>query len=705
MALKTVHSSNITFMDTTDDRKLDVYISSNHPTVQLYNSNTKVYTPDWSITSLQLDAEIYIDSKDVTSNSQTEIGWYEKIGTTETLIGTGASISIPNNALEINPIITYVCKAEYQGIKALSQQTFTRVDTGVDGVDGTSVNIKGTATSITTVDDTDYYTLAYNETLLINSELGDAYMYAGHLYVCTVVNSDADYFLDIGRIQGPAGKDAKHIILSGSAQVFKVSKTNIITPATITVVAQAFNTEVAFWTYSTNGGQEFLSDVPAGVSRNGDIITITGSDVITNSLVIKASDGEVEDIFTIYKAFDGFDGTPGTQGDPAPIVFLTNENMSFSANSNGQAYATSITTNVVAYNGMEKVLPTIGAVLISYAPDGMKIAVDEEATALADNEIVLKLTIEKDATLGSALSTSGEIAIPIISPVNTILKLNWSKINTGFVGEPGNDAVTFQVYSSNGYTLSANTPTVTLQTFAYIGDSEITAGAIYQWYTYIDNEWSPISEETFAYLDVSREDVSFSKNYMCKMKFNGVEYAGVVTINDKNDENMVFTAKPSAYTAGDLWIVGADYAPTGVETGTLLRAEHTNHIYTDSDWTTATKYDEKIEKLKNNIDIYNQYFSFDSSDGLKISARDSSGAVSDFSTSLTNERLSFNYGDQAVAYIDGTKMNIKEAEIESPLTVTGRYSGSTMQQAPVINIGNFSIVVESNGSLSIIANT
>ena len=90
---------------------------------------------------------------------------------------------------------------------------------------------------------------------------------------------------------------------------------------------------------------------------------------------------------------------------------------------------------------------------------------------------------------------------------------------------------------------------------------------------------------------------------------------------------------------------------------------------------------------------------------MRISARDTNGTLSKVSTSLTNERLAFNYGNEAVAYIDGTKMNIKEAEIESPLTVTGRYSGSTMLQAPVINIGNFSIVVESNGSLSIIVNT
>ena len=338
-------------------------------------------------------------------------------------------------------------------------------------------------------------------------------------------------------------------------------------------------------------------------------------------------------------------------------------------------------------------------------PEGITIAIDEEATALADNEVVLRLTIASDVTLGSSLSNNGEITIPVISPVSTNLRLNWSKINTGFIGEPGNDAVTFQIYPGNGYVVSTNTPTVTLQTFAYIGDTKITAGATYQWYMYENNAWSAISGATMAYLDVSRDDVSFSKSYMCKMTFNGLEYTSVATIDDKNDENKVFTTKPSTYTAGDLWIVGTDYAPSGVEIGTLLRAEHTNSSYEDSDWITATKYDEKIDELKNNLDTYNQYFSFDSAEGLRISARDTNGTLSKFSTSLTNERLAFNYGNEAVAYIDGTKMNIKEAEIESPLTVTGRYSGSTMLQAPVINIGNFSIVVESNGSLSIVANT
>jgi hypothetical protein len=275
----------------------------------------------------------------------------------------------------------------------------------------------------------------------------------------------------------------------------------------------------------------------------------------------------------------------------------------------------------------------------------------------------------------------------------------------GATGAPGDDAVTFQIYSSNGYALSINTPSVTLQTFAYIGDVAITAGATYQWYAYNDAGWTAVAGATKQYLVVSRDDVAFSKSYMCKMTFNGVEYASVATIDDKNDENKVFTSKPSNYSAGDLWVVGVDYVPSGVEAGTLLRAEHTNTTYSDVDWVPATKYDDRIDKLQESLDTYNQYFSFDSTDGLRISARDANGTSSKFSTSLTNERLSFNYGNESIAYINGTKMNIKEAEIESPLTVTGKYSGSTMLQAPVINIGNFSIIVESNGSLSIVANT
>ena len=1203
MANKTFHSSTVTFLDRTDERKLEIYISSNHPTVQIKNQNTNEYTPDWSTTNLQLNADVYIDSQEITIDSQTVINWYTKIGNTETLVGSGSSLTIATNILSANPIITYICKATYQNLDALSQITFTRNDAGLNGKDGTSIVPKGTATSVTPIQNTDYFTITYEGSDVSSAKLNDSYMYNGDLYVCVDSRDGVDYFINVGRIQGPKGEDAKAIILTGSAQVFKIDKSNVYTPSTISVTATPINTSVTDWTYSVNGGQTFLTAAPAGVVRNGNVVTVTGSTFTSNSLVIKASDGQYSDILTIYKAFDG------DKGDPASMAFLTNENISFSANDNGQVSLTSFTTNVVAYNGASKVTPVLGT--ITGLPSGMTVA----APVVTANEQILTFSISNDSTLGSASSNNGTITIPVISPVSTNLKLSWSKINAGAtgagiesttvsygvsdssssqptdwqstipdvaegkylwtrtiidytdekipdtvtyiyakqgtkgdsgtagssvtvssvqyqegasattaptgtwsnavvavadgkylwtktafsdgktaygvakqgangkdgvgissitidygvsdnastkptswqqsipvvaegkylwtrtitdytdtsmadtvayvyakqgikgetgvagtsvtvssiqyqsgtsattaptgtwsdsviavsednylwtkttfsdgkiaygvakqgkkgdkgdqgaagadaytvlltneshvfagstsaaiassattqvlaykgtasqsvtivsvngvaaktastatgiagltfscsalsgtsptitfacttsfvsangsipivlsvggisitkmftysiafkgntggtggtgpqgspatsywlmssasvvqksasgtvvltpstltftsksqtgtstpidygcrwiiaystdgstytnvytstanettktftvdstyktirvrmylaggtttlldeqiipvvadgaIGTPGSDAVTFQVYSSNGYALSINTPTVTLQTFAYIGDVAITAGATYQWYVYNDSGWTAISGGTNAYLTITREDVAFSKSYMCKMTFNGVEYTSVATIDDKNDENKVFTTKPSNYVAGDLWVVGVDYAPAGVAVGTLLRAEHTNVTYGDVDWVAATKYDKELNDLKDNIETYNQYFSFDSAEGLKISAKDNNGTPSQFSTSLTNERLSFNYGNEAIAYINGTKMNIKEAEIESPLTVTGKYSGSTMLQAPVINIGNFSIIVESNGSLSIVAN-
>ena len=275
----------------------------------------------------------------------------------------------------------------------------------------------------------------------------------------------------------------------------------------------------------------------------------------------------------------------------------------------------------------------------------------------------------------------------------------------GASGTPGVDAVTFQVYSTNGYVLSTNTPSVTLQTFAYVGDVAITAGATYQWYSYGTSGWSAISGATNAYLTISRESVTVNQSYMCKMTFNGLEYKSVATINDKGDENKLFTAKPSNYIVGDIWIVGTDYIPAGYTSGTMLKTQYTRATYEEADWIEATKYDKQLQDLQDNLDQYNQYFSFNSVDGIKITAKDSNGVESKYSTTISNDRWAINYGSEAVTYVDETKMHIKEAEIESPLSVTGKYSGSTMLQAPIINLGNFSLVIESNGSLSVVVKT
>lgn len=1171
--MKTFQSTPITFIDQTDSRKLEVYIKSNLPTVQIYNQNTGAYTPDWREgEKLTLTTDVFLDSRVMTTAeySGTLIKWYIDEVSDDTEITANRNLrtlQITTNKLATSPIITYICEATYQDIVASMRLTFARVDTGLNGEkgnDGTSIKILGTADSVSLVPETNYYTIVYSKGSIVAAALGDAYVYQGDLYVCSVLDGSGtnDYFVNVGPIQGQKGEDAKSIVLSGNSQTFKISKTNTITPFTITVVAQVSNTSITSWSYSTNGGQTFLSTVPTGVVRDGNIVTITGSTLSTNSLVIKASDGTIEDVFTVYKVSDGTDGTDGDKGDPAPLAFLTNENISFAANENGQVPLTTFTTNVVAYVGTTKVTPVLGT--ITSLPSGMTVS----APVTTLNEQILTFSIANNSTLGSVDSNSGTITIPVTSPVSTNLKLSWSKINTGHtgvgvssttvsygvsdtastqptewqssiptvadgkylwtrtiidytdtskadtvtytyakqgekgatgssgssvtvssiqyqagtsattaptgtwsnavvavadgsylwtkttfsdgkiaygvakqgsagtaaslvditpsamyfksttgstgtftpqyiylyprfqnatysnwqysldggttwsiaaganglsigtynsvanslriardstlytssvtsisfkcnstttgvydtvsiakiydvvdlqiggrnliihkneyvgyyidasgtlvsspktntmrnyisvspnevltfqkedaeeyfrwswydqdevfigrsplitnqfqwtvpasayyiwvsypsngnvkvergnkatdyspapediieaasninvmlsneshffeataggvptetsvtldvigyqgsirsttavgtiigkpsagmavtvlsnetmdtkikiditsaltsdiadygsltipvtvngqvvnkifnwtkakagdVGASGSDAVTFQVYSNNGYALSTSVPTLTLQTFAYIGDIEIQAGATYQWYRHNNTDWVAVSGATNSYFNVSRDDVAFSNNYMCKMQFNGTEYVGVVTIEDKNDENKVFASKPSNYFVGDLWIVGTDYSPSGFTVGTMLRAEHTNSTYADSDWVAATKYDEEIDDLKDTVESYKQYFSIDSTNGLRV------GDASINNNTLTVDR------------IDTTTIEAKEIEVESPLTVMGKYSGSTMQQAPIINIGNFSIVVESNGSLSIVANT
>ena len=582
MADKIFHSTAVTFVDMTDSRKLDVYISSNHPTVQLYDSNktTSKYTPDWSVANLELEASFYLDSQSITPAN---IKWYTKIGTTKnelTSFQNKDTLLIAVNSLASNPIITYICEATYDTLSAFKEITFTRVDTGLNGTngspapavqaqysvdgsawtstlnaathkyirysydggktyttaikmvgeDGTSVRILGTATSATQVTGTNYYTLVYSSSAITSAALGDAYLYNGDLYVCADSRDGQDYFINVGKIQGPTGNDgqssylfiryatdasgtgmstnpsgktymgvytsntnvapttansytwtkfvgdsAKSIILSGDSQVFKMSTSNVATPTTIKVTAQAFNTSVTTWTYSTNGGQTFVSTAPTGVSRNGTVVTVTGSTLTTNSIVIKASDGTVEDVFTVYKAFDGSNGNPGAPGTPASMTFLTNENVSFAANASGQIAATSITTNVVAYNGTTKTTPTIGT--IANLPTGMTATIG----TVVNNEVPIVFTIASNATLGSASSNNGSITIPVTSPVNTNLILSWSKVNAGPQGPQGNrgnDAYTVLLTNEShvfaGDVSKAVDGSTTTQVLAYNGSAAQT---------------------------------------------------------------------------------------------------------------------------------------------------------------------------------------------------------------------------------------
>ena len=105
----------------------------------------------------------------------------------------------------------------------------------------------------------------------------------------------------------------------------------------------------------------------------------------------------------------------------------------------------------------------------------------------------------------------------------------------GVYGDQGVAAVSFQVYAPNGYLLTKELDSLTLQTFAYEGSTAITSGATYQWSQLIDNAWTVISGATSTTLTVTKSDVLKAKSYKCVMTYKSKTYTSTITVQDKTD--------------------------------------------------------------------------------------------------------------------------------------------------------------------------
>ena len=492
--------------------------------------------------------------------------------------------------------------------------------------------------------------------------------------------------------QGQKGSDAYTVILTNESHIFAGTvSAAVASSATTQVLAYKGTAAQSVTIVSVNGvtaatastatGIAGLSFACSALSGTSPTITFTCTTSFVSAngsipIVLSVDGVSVTKMFTYSIAFKGNTGAPSTS------YWLVSNANAVQKTSNGDILCTPATLTFTgrSQSGTSAPANYAGRWILAYSTDGSTYtdsytSTANEATVSIASSPTYKAIRARMYLAGGTATLLDEQIIPFVSDGET-----------GGIGEPG---VTFQVYSNNGYALSTSTPTILLQTFAYIGDVEIKAGATYQWYKYENASWVAISGATNSYFYVSRDNVSFSNNYMCKMQLTdkGTEYVGVVTVDDKSDENKIFASKPSNYFAGDLWIVGSDYIPSGFKSGTMLRAQHTNSTYQDSDWVSATRYDDEINSLSETVGVYKQYFSADSTNGLRV------GDASINNNTLTVDR------------INTTTINAREMKMESPLTVSGKYSGSTMIQAPIINIGNFSIVVESNGSLSIVSNT
>ena len=655
MANKTLHTNQITFMDLTDDRKLDVYINSNLPTTQIKDSNTGTYTPDWSKTALELSVDVYLDSTDVTDNPSTNIIWYGQMGTgTKTQVGTGTSIVINTNKMIDDAMITYSCVVTYQNVTAHSQLTFARVDTGVKGSDGRGVTSiveqyyhstsatsqsggswsttvptwadgkyiwtrsvitytdsttsttspvcvtgqKGTtggtgATGATGVGvssvDVWYYQSTSSTSLSGGSWSTTAPTWADGKYVWTKtittytnsttdettavcitgqkgatgvgVKSVTEYYLATASSSGVTTSTSGwtttiQTITSDKKYLWNyeiITYTDNTTSTTVPIIIGAFGNTGG--TGATGKGIKSVTEYYlASTSSSGVTTSTTGwttamqtltatNKYLWNYELITYTDNSTA---TINPVIIGVYGDKGNQGDRGAGISSVTVTYGVSTDVATQPTSWQTTLPTVAegsYLWTRTVTDYTDAsiadtVTLTYAKQGAKGSTGSAGTSVTVSSIQYQAgtsaTTAPTGTWSNSVVTVAEGSYLWTKTTFSDGKVAYGVAKQGAKGSAGVNAITFQIYAPNGYLLSNELESLTLQTFAYDGSAAITS-ATYAWSYQENDAWVAISNATTGSLTLTKDDVIKSKTYRCTMTYKGATYYSTATVQDQSD--------------------------------------------------------------------------------------------------------------------------------------------------------------------------
>jgi len=473
-----------TIIDLSDGKSLSVYLGANQPRTQIHDVNGDTYSPNWTTTA-------------------------GKLVITPVVYANQTAIALNNNALTI---------------------TWKRKEgSGSETALATGETVSGNVLTVT-----------QNKLASITSGLLTYIAYVAYADPDTGLTINATADISFALIS--TGENAKSAWISGE-QVFKYTAAGAVSPAQITLTANLQNATMGKWQYKNSSGT--WTDYPT----TADNANITSPTLVvkpthtiwvgeTATLRITTSDASIGDTTSIYKVQDG---TPGGAGQNASVVFLTNENITFAATKDGKIAAVTKSCNVVAYTGATKVTPTVGTP--TSAPTGMTITVG----SAVDNEIPLSIAIAANATLGGSGQLNGVVNIPVTSPVETTLQIQWSKVNTGASGSAGAGAFNLSLYSPSGTVftngLADSSDEITLIAQYYQGATDLTTNtkSAYLWQKYESGSWTDVQAEATGAngntYTVHAADVQGSATYRCRARYNnGTAYFyDTITIVDKTD--------------------------------------------------------------------------------------------------------------------------------------------------------------------------
>ena len=474
-------SSQQTFVDITDQRKLSAYITSNLPKTQSEDPNVlpHTYAPSWATTNLKLTPVIFLDQTNLALNaSGLTITWKRKDGTSaEASLTTGESasggiltVSKDILASSSSGMITYICYISYY-----------------DSETKNTVNISADIT----------YTLVKN------------------------------------------AENARLAYVTSDTYVFKYNTSSSLVGASqATLTAQIQGVSISKWQYKNSSGT--WTDYPTTSDNSnitsGTLVVKPAHAVFVNNVAqikLVTDDADVYDTVTITKIYDGAkgeQGASGTAGTGGLSVILGNEAQTIACSASGAVSAElSITIPFTGYVGITQTACTC---TVGTLPSGITVKTNTAATASAAGSLVL--TVASGATLGGASVLNGTIDLTFtISGKSVVKKFGWTKSNKGSNGNNGVNAVVFSVYAPNGTIVQNQSGTLTLATSAYSGTTAITG--TYQWAKYVNGTLTNISGATSATLSVSGVDIVNIQSYRCTMTYDSKTYVDVITVEDKSD--------------------------------------------------------------------------------------------------------------------------------------------------------------------------
>lgn len=475
-------SSQQTFVDITDQRKLSAYITSNLPKTQSEDPNVlpHTYAPSWASTNLVLTPVVFLDQTSLALNATgLTITWKRKDGTSaeanlttgETVTGGVLKVTQDKLAASTSGMITYICYISYY-----------------DSETKNTVNISSDIT----------YTLVKN------------------------------------------AENAKLAYVTADTYVFKYNTSGTLVGASqATLTGQVQGVTISKWQYKNSSGN--WADYPTTTDNtnitSGTLVVKPTHAVFNNNVAqikLTTSDSNVYDTVTITKIYDGVKGDPGGKGDPGAAgsgglsVILGNENQALACTNAGKTAAAATIT--IPFTGYVGITQTACSCTVGTLPTGITVKSNTAATATTAGKV--ELSVANSSDLGGTAILTGDITLTFTISGQSVAKVfTWTKSKAG---TNGTSAVVFSVYAPNGTVVQNQSGSLTLATSAYSGTTAIT-NATYQWAKYVNGTWTNISGATSSTLTVSGSDIVNIQSYRCTMAYSSKNYVDVITVEDKSD--------------------------------------------------------------------------------------------------------------------------------------------------------------------------